>query len=183
MQQGNNEFYSVHGSKVNRRSDAIKTFRKILISTAILIVIFLIGGLIYAFFTSGNDNSHSKVQAKINTDDSLTSKELVAKPTKPADNAPEGVAVYLASPSVKAGSNVSVSARTVAGSACTITAVYNGVPSRESGLSPKPADDYGGVNWTWTVERTVPPGSWPVKVTCVYHGRTGVAQGMLQVVK
>jgi hypothetical protein len=84
---------------------------------------------------------------------------------------------------VKAGQNSSVNVKTNATSTCTINVSYNNVASKDSGLTPKVADAYGNVSWSWTVDPTAPVGSWPVKVTCVYRGRSAVVIGNLQVIK
>jgi hypothetical protein len=84
---------------------------------------------------------------------------------------------------IAAGSNSSITVRTNAGSTCAVTVSYNGAPSTDSGLTPKTADAYGNVTWTWTVNSSVPAGSWPVKVTCTYHGRSGVVISNFQVTK
>jgi hypothetical protein len=157
----------------------LKIVRKILVPTVILIVVFLIGGAAYSLLTSQEDVPETPVKT------SSASEEAPAelKPHKPAPNAPESVAIYLSTEEVKAGSNTGLTVRTNPGSTCTISVIYNGVPSRDSGLANKTADAYGVVTWTWTVESNVPAGSWPVKVTCVYNGRSGVAQANLPVVK
>ncbi len=77
--------------------------------------------------------------------------------------------------------NASIIIRTNAGSKCVIAVVYDKTASSDSGLGSKTADEYGIASWTWTVESSVPIGKWPVKVTCVYNGRSAVVQGNLQV--
>jgi hypothetical protein len=79
------------------------------------------------------------------------------------------------------GDNVSMSVKTVPTSTCTIRVEYNKIPSTDSGLVAKTADEFGIVSWTWTVGEDVPLGTWPAKVTCVYNGRSAVVQGDLQV--
>jgi hypothetical protein len=71
--------------------------------------------------------------------------------------------------------------KTNATSECTIVVEYNEVPSTDSGLKPKKADDYGIVSWTWTVEETVPVGKWPVEVVCAYNDQTAMVRGNLVV--
>ena len=107
----------------------------------------------------------------------------VLKPVKPADNAPEGAAVESLTSPVKAGENVSISVRALPDSTCTIEVTYNNVPAKDSGLIAKKTNEYGFTDWTWTVPVNTPAGTWPVKVTCSYNGKTGVVIGNLQVTK
>jgi hypothetical protein len=131
-----------------------KTVKNIGVSIGAMVLIFLVAGIVYVF---------------------LTGRQEPAAPAKPAANAPEGVALETIDSPVKAGENTSISVRTNAGSTCSIVVTYNGVVSHDSGLADHASDAYGFATWTWTVEPTVPPGTYPVKVTCSYHGRTGVA--------
>lgn len=84
---------------------------------------------------------------------------------------------------VKAGSNTTISVKTTPKATCSISVVYAGAASTDSGLAPKKADAYGEASWTWTVGASVPAGSWPVKVTCTYKAKSGVVQQSLQVTR
>lgn len=156
-----------------------RTARNAALCAIVLVMLLAAGGVVYTFLA---DRGGSKPVVKTASVAAETISS-VPKPTPPAANAPEGVAIDSLLAPVKAGSNVMLTARTNAGSNCTITAVYAGVPGKDSGLVPKTADAYGIVSWSWTVGPAVPAGSWPVTVTCVYHGRSGVAQTSLQVTK
>lgn len=142
-------------------------------------VIFVIVGLVYVFVV-GRDSG--KPQAA-KPPAAQTTEPSILKPVKPAANAPEGVAVESLLSPVKAGENTSINIRTNAGSACTIAVTYNNLPAKDSGLAPKIANDYGFTDWTWTVDPAAPAGTWPVKVTCVYNGKSGVVIGNLEVTK
>jgi hypothetical protein len=107
----------------------------------------------------------------------------VVKPVQPSPNAREGAAVEFIDSPVSVGSNTTISIHTNPTSKCTIAVVYNNIASADSGLVPKIADAYGTVSWTWTVGPSVPLGTWPVKVTCAYNGRTGFVQATLEVTK
>lgn len=156
-----------------------RTVRKVVLSVVVLVMLFVAAGVAYTFIVgrSGPKQVPKPVSAK------SAETPLAVKPVAPAPNAPVGVAVGMITSPVTAGSNASITARTVAGAACTISVTYNGVASKDSGLSAKTADVYGVVNWTWTVEGSVPPGTWPVKMACTYHGRSGVVDTNLQVTK
>jgi hypothetical protein len=147
-----------------------KTVKNIGVSIGAMVLIFLVAGIVYVFLTGRQEPAApAKPAAK------KTSTPDILKPAKPAANAPEGVALETIDSPVKAGENTSISVRTNAGSTCSIVVTYKGVVSHDSGLADHASDAYGFATWTWTVEPTVPPGTYPVKVTCSYHGRTGVA--------
>lgn len=185
MRRKNKQIYTLDGSSFSpeaKRKRALQTLKKIAISIIVLIVVFTLFGFGYSLWTNqAADPNSAKTDAA--ADKALSAKPFVAKPTKPAANAPVGVAVYLESLSVKAGTNTSATARTVAGASCTVVFEYSGVSSHDSGLVAKKADDYGTVNWTWTIDPSVPAGSWPVRVTCAYNGRSGVGQAKIDVTK
>ena len=103
------------------------------------------------------------------------------KPVQPAANEAEGVAVAMLTSPVQRGQDASITINTNAGSLCNILVTYNKVVSKVDGLGPAMADDFGSVGWTWTVAENTPIGTWPIKVTCVYHGRSGVVDTNLQV--
>lgn len=66
---------------------------------------------------------------------------------------------------------------------CSITVTYASVLSTADGLAAKDADGGGFVSWSWTVEPSAPPGSWPVEVSCLtVSGLRAVARQMLVVV-
>jgi hypothetical protein len=153
-----------------------KTLRNIVLSTFILLILFVAAGVIYTF-VMGTAKPVSKQAAK-KTELGIAS----PKPPQPAANAREGVAVYPSAEQVKVGGNFGLNVRTLPTSVCSISVLYNGRTATDSGLTPKTADSYGSVNWTWTIGPDVPPGSWPAKVTCVYRGRSAVAVANVQVV-
>ena len=155
-----------------------KTVRNTAITVTVLVLVFVVGATVYVLISDQN----VKPPTPSKTSQAANSLHDI-KPVTPPANAPEGVAIESLLSPVAAGQNTTFDVRTNAGSTCTITAVYNQGPSRDSGLSPKTADEYGFVSWTWTVDRGAPAGTWPVTVTCVYHGRSGVLIGNLQVTK
>jgi hypothetical protein len=135
-----------------------------------MVVIFLVAGVIYVYYTGQQQPAPAKPAAKTETNPTG-----LPKPQQPAANAQEGVALESFNAPVKAGENTSLQIRTNPTSTCTIVVTYNGAVSHDSGLADKKADPYGFVTWTWTIPTTVPPGTYPAKVTCFYNGRSGVA--------
>lgn len=89
-------------------------------------------------------------------------------------NSPVGVSVQSITSPVEPGSNVSLSIKTKATATCKIEVEYNKVKSTDSGLSEKVADDFGLIQWSWSVASTVPEGSWPVTVTCSMNKKSGI---------
>lgn len=169
--------YRLGGQGSKTGGNASKTARNTAISIVVLLVLFVGGGVGYTYFLGAQDTPPTAATAPVVPTDAPI------KPVKPAANAPESAAVQTLTSPVSAGSNASISVKTNAGSKCTIAVVYGSVASTDSGLAAKVADEYGVVNWSWTVEDGAPLGTWPVKVTCVYNGKTGFVQGDLQVVK
>jgi hypothetical protein len=155
-----------------------KTGRNALISAGVLLVLLVGGGVGYTYFV-GPDATQSSAG---NTAPQV-SEEQVIKATKPAANAKESASVQSILSPVEPGANSSIIVKTNAGSKCTITVVYDTVASKDSGLGPKVADEFGNVSWTWTVEPAVPVGTWPVTVTCVYNTRSAVVKADLVVTK
>jgi len=140
-----------------------------------MIAVFVIAGVVYVYLT---DRNNQQIATKA---PSVPEEQALPKPVAPNPNAPEGVAIETLVSPVKAGENSSVNIRTNAGSACTILVTYNNVPAKDSGLAPQNSNPYGFVQWTWTVDPAAPVGTWPVKITCVFNGRSGVVDGNLQI--
>lgn len=153
--------------------------RNALISSGVLLALFIVAGVVYVFVVGRSSALDTKAVA---LPVAVPARQEI-KPTQPAKNAVESAAVELITSPVALGSNASISVKTNAKSSCTISVVYNNVASTDSGLGPKIADEYGTISWTWTVSKTASVGTWPVKVTCVYNGRSAVVQADLQVTK
>ena len=99
------------------------------------------------------------------------------------DTATLGASVQSITSPVVPGSNSSIMIKTNPEANCTISVIYDKTPSTDSGLAPKKADEYGLVEWTWTVPANAPLGNWPVKVTCANKKNSAVVENDLRVVK
>lgn len=154
-----------------------KSLRHAMVSSVVLLVVFVSLGAAYTLYM---DTSTTPAPVATTIPTSSTTAPVV-KPVQPAANAKESAAVEMISSPVTPGSNATISVRTNPGSTCTIAAVYNNVPSTDSGLTTKSADEYGSINWSWTVGPSVPLGTWPVKITCAYHTQTAFVQADLVV--
>ncbi len=147
-----------------------KTLRKVVISILVMLFMFVAIGVGYVYF-SGANSPEPVTSISIPKESSP-----LPKPVAPSPNAPVGVAVSSLTTPAKIGENSSLSVQTNAGSKCTVTVTYGGVASKDSGLGPVTANPYGTATWTWTVTGNTPLGIAPVKVTCVYNGRSAVVQ-------
>jgi len=154
-----------------------KRARNVSLSVFGLLLLFILAGVVYTLLADQHP-SKASIPTPVNS-----TPEPVIKPKAPADNAREGAAVQTITSPVAQGSNAALTVDTNATSTCSISVVYNNVPSKDSGLSNKTADAYGTVSWSWTVDPSVPVGTWPVTVTCTYHGRSAVVTTNLQVTK
>jgi flagellar basal body-associated protein FliL len=155
-----------------------KTILNTLITVTVLIILFLGAGIAYVLVSEKTPVEQPVPAAKTSGEPSA-----LPKPSQPSPNAPEQVAVENLTSPVKPGTNSALTIKTNATSTCTISVTYNGVASKDSGLTPKVADAYGNATWSWTVDASAPAGTWPVKATCVYRGRSAVAIANLQVTK
>jgi len=158
---------------------AIKTIVKVAVAAVILLTLIVGGGIFYIWY-SGQNESDKVVIKDVKPD---TSKKTSIAPVKQAENARVGVVLQTVTSPVMPGDNTSITMKTNVGAKCTVAVVYDKIPSTDSGLTPKVADEYGLVSWTWTVDKNAALGKWPVKVTCVKGDKSGVASGQLEIVK
>lgn len=148
--------------KGRKRRAIIKFIIKTLISAVILIILAVAAGVLYTWYVGQQDNSKYIDKAK----EPVVTKTTVKAPVQQAANAKASASVQSLTSPVNPGSNAGVTVRTNPEATCKITVVYNKIASKDSGLVDKKADEYGMVDWTWTVEESVPVGKWPVTVTC-----------------
>jgi hypothetical protein len=145
----------------------------------IVILVLLVGaGILYVLLADQTPMAPPKTKSS-----GLYSGQGLPKPQAPAANAKAFAAVQEVVSPVQQGQNSSVSIQTVPSSVCNISVLYKGKASKDSGLAPKTADAYGNVTWAWTIDSSVPIGTWPITVTCVYHGRSAIVDTSVQVVE
>jgi hypothetical protein len=145
---------------------------------AILILIFvcLILGVAYVYLVDKTKPLPPKTVSS--SDDQAISPLPPATP--PSATSAEGVALQAMTTPVQLGAVFYLSAETNAGSLCTAYIDYPGTDGTDPNLSNQEANEYGNVTWTWTVPAKAPPGTWPLTVTCYYHGRSGVVDYNIQ---
>ncbi len=156
--------------RLRRKRTALIAF----VLTLVLLLLVTIGVVIYNWYAGQN----AKVTV-VDTPSKITN--VITKPKAIAQNQAVGVYIISLSTPLTAGSNASTTIRTLPESACSIEVVYNGLKSTDMGLSPKIADEYGSVTWSWTVEKGQPVGKWPVNITCAKNDSTGFMRGDLVV--
>lgn len=157
----------------------LRTIRNIALSFIALAVLFVGAGVAYVLITGRSDTNANAEPAPTAPSPNTN----LPAPHKPGPNAPESAGIQSLYTPVKIGSNTSMSVKTLPGSTCTISFIYNNITSKDSGLAQKIADEYGNVTWAWTISSDVPVGTWPAKVTCAYNKKTAVVIGNVQVTK
>lgn len=161
-----------------KKSRTLKALRNITLSIVGLLIIVVGAGAAYTWYM-GKNMPVGTIAATDST--KAIHAEPVIKHVERAANAKIGASVQTLTSPVEPGANASITVKTSPGSTCTISVIYNNEASRDSGLGPRVADDFGVVVWSWTVEGSTPIGKWPVKVTCVLDDFSAVVQADLEV--
>ena len=156
-------------------SRALKGLRTGAILFASLIILLVGAGILYVWLGSGE--APAPVIAEPKAKSQL--KEKAAPTLDP--KAPVGVSVQSVNSPVEPGQNVVLIGKTKPLAVCQIKVEYNKVPSKDSGLHEKTADQFGVIQWSWAVEETTPVGSWPITITCAKDEKSGVVVSNLEV--
>lgn len=169
---------SVATERGRARARRRKMVKSAIISAVAVLFIAAVAGLAYIWYV-GN----TKPVDVSAIPDPTPKKAVVAQATeKPAPEGPVSVAEQAFTSPVVAGSNSSIMIKTRPGAACNITVTYKDkVRSTDGGLVPKTADEYGSVQWAWTVEPGRPVGRWPVEVTCALGKESGYYKAFLEI--
>lgn len=169
-------------SSRSRRLDgrgAARRVRNVTLSAFLILLILVGAGLAYTWYVGKN----TKLEVDEVVEPSKQTIEPFAKPKKMAPDAVVGVSVQMITSPIKPGMNAMATIKTNPEAKCKISVLYNNVASTDSGLSEKKADEYGVVNWTWSVPEATPLGSWPVKVVCANEKKSGEVSTSLVLVK
>lgn len=136
--------------------------RKIALIVLIVTVIFGVIGFIYTWYAG-----QQEVAPALDVN-SLPSRQPQRNLAEPTEDSQVGVSTQSFTGQVQQGQNASLAVKTLRGAACSIVFTYNedNERSKDTGLIPKIADEYGYVEWTWTVSPSVDDGTWPVEVIC-----------------
>lgn len=151
-----------------------------LLATVLVLGGFLVGGgVAYTWYVGKNA---PPAEPELKPEDFVKAKSNpLPVPTKPSPAAVVGVSVQSLTTPVKPGANAAITVKTNPEAKCSISVKYKDVPSTDSGLSQKVADEYGLVSWSWGVEESAPEGKWPVDVTCANAKNSGMVRGDLEV--
>lgn len=134
--------------------------RRFVTTTLVLVILAGGAGLAYTWYMGQQKSAAASQPAPVYKPRS------VIKPPKIASDAPLGVSVQTFTPEVTPGENASVTIRTNPEAECSIAVKYGTTQAIDSGLAPKPADEYGVASWSWTVSTGAASGKAPVTVTC-----------------
>ena len=157
----------------------LKKTLKVTAIAVTLLVVLIAAGVGYTWYMSQYDDTSQAIQPQAVP---MGGVKNTNRPKIP-DTASIGVSVQSITSPVTPGSNASIMVKTNPEANCTVSVLYDKTPSKDSGLVQKKADEYGIVEWTWTVENSVPPGNWPVEVTCANKKNSAVVENDLRVVK
>ena len=150
----------------------------IVTTIVVLLVLGLIAGLGYVWYTGQQE----PIAPEPFPERSNRQVQVTEKP-KAAPEGPVGVSQQVFTTPVAQGDNASVTIRTRPEAACSIILTYkDNIRSKDAGLLPKSADEFGTVQWTWTVEASRPVGIWPVEITCGLGQMSGYLKLNLEVV-
>lgn len=161
------------------KARALKMLRNVSISFLALLIVLVGGGVAYTWYVGEHPVQNSGAVAL----PAPAVKPYTVTPRKQDPNAVVSASVQTITSPIAAGSNASIMIKTNANAKCTIAVEYNKIASKDSGLVPKVADNFGLVEWTWTVESTAPLGSWPVKINCANAKNSAMVQNDLKVVR
>ncbi len=158
---------------------ALRRARNIAIGAIALLVLLVAAGIGYTWYMGQNASTNPQAFATLEEVDVKQTPE----PVKADPTAKVGASIQMLTSPVTPGSNASVMIRTNPLATCVISVEYDKVPSKDSGLIQKTADEYGMVEWAWTVEQSAPLGTWPVTMTCANQKNSAMVRGDLEVVK
>ena len=171
------QYHHDKGLRGRGRARLTRRIKKIMIAVAILLLLLVIAGVIYTWYMG----LHGDKKTAPPLEQPKARKEYSPPATDP--NAAVGVYIQSLTEEVTPGSNAEATVHTQPQADCIIKVAYGNVPSKDSGLSPKRADEYGLVKWSWTIEPDVALGKGTVDVTCSRNKRSGYMHGDLTIVK
>lgn len=157
----------------------LRRARNIAIGAIVTLVVLIAAGIGYTWYMGQNASQNS--QAFQTPGEAVVGPRVV--PSVPDPTAKVGASIQSLTTPVVPGSNASVMIRTNPGATCVISVEYDKIPSKDSGLIQKTADEFGMVEWAWTVEETAPLGKWPVTMTCANQKNSAMTRGDLEVVQ
>lgn len=144
----------------HQRIQRVNRIKNIVIAVTMLLLVLLVGGVVYTWYVG----QHPLQSATQTVDTSSIAPKI--KTYTPAPDANIGIVQQTFTATAAPGDNASISIKTNPGAACQISVKANNQYLPDTGLTPKVADEFGIVDWSWSVPKGVLPGSWPVEITC-----------------
>ena len=148
------------GKTIHERQRRRRTTRRVFIAIFVLLVFCIVAAIIYVWYMG--QHPLEATQTVVNT--APLAPKLKAPSYDP--NAPVGIVQQTFTGAIAAGGNAMISIKTQPKAACQIAVKVNKETLPDTGLVPKIADEFGMVDWSWTVPKNVLPGKWPVEITC-----------------
>lgn len=161
---------------IHERQRRKRTVRRVVVAVFFLLIGLVVGGIIYVWYMGQHPGGQTTQKI-----DTKSTAPTIRTYTLPED-APVGIVQQSFSGSATPGSNAALSIKTNPGAACQITVKVNNTPLPDTGLVPKIADEFGIVNWSWTIPLNVLPGKWPVEITCANAKKSAYHKVDLEVV-
>lgn len=138
-----------------------RRFRKTTLGLLVLVLLLVIAGLIYAWYTA----QRNPVASTSST--TIRQPNAIKKPTIPSPKAVIGVATQYISTPIAPGEEATMSIHTNGDATCKIFVHYaNNVISKDPVLSTQTADDFGLASWNWIIPKSTPLGKGLVEVRC-----------------
>lgn len=163
------------GRSIHERYQRQRTIQRVVVSVSVLLVLLVGGAVVYVWYMG--QHPVQTEQKKIDT----TPNAPVRNTYQPPADAVVAIVQQTFSATVVQGSNASLSIRTNPKAACQISVKVHNTALPDTGLVPKIADEFGIVDWSWTMPKNVLPGSWPVEVTCANEKKSAYYKAMLEV--
>lgn len=153
----------------------LRTVRNVAISIVVLTVVAAGAGVSYIWYTG---QEASAVTAVAELPQPVV--QQAAKHPLPSTDAKASASIQQMTSPVAPGNEVSLHVRSNPTAVCKVAVEYNKVPSNDAAFTDKTADEFGMVDWRWSVPATAPKGKWPVTVTCsLDEARSAVVTGDL----
>lgn len=155
----------------------LRLLRNVAISIVVLLVLIVGAGAGYIWYT-GQQAPTATVTAEL----PQPVVQPAAKRPLPSADAKASASIQQLSSPVMPGAEAALHVRTNPTATCRIAVEYNKVPSSDEAFVEKTADEFGMVDWQWTVPKSAPKGKWPVTVTCALdEARSAIVKGDLVV--
>lgn len=151
-------------SSINERNRRRKLWIRIVVFVVVLIFIFVIAGMVYAWYASQNPE-----ERVISTPVNIPKTKV--QTYEPSPDAPVAIVMQSLTTPIKAGGTAMMTIKTNPKAVCQITAKMGGSVYPDTGLIPKTADEYGVVGWSWAIPGNAPASTWPIEVTCANEAK------------